>query len=398
MRLLSQVLGHPEKEYPSIHVAGTNGKGSVCAMLESVYRKAGYKTGLFTSPHLVYLGERIRINGKTISKDKITHYVNYLRQVASNYAEPETDDYPSFFEFLNAMAFLFFKEEQVDIAIIETGLGGELDSTNIISPLASVITTIGKDHEHILGNTLAQIAKAKAGIIKKNTPVIMGNLPQAAEAVVFDVAKSKNARIYSLKEFFKNNSYPKTNLAGHYQRTNAAIALLTTNILNKELPISPKALEEGLLSVSWPGRWDERILPSGTSLILDATHNQDGIPVLVENVKTHIKKHKAKPTIIFSSMRKDRAAQILPHIANLSYKIILVGLKQHHAVTVDELLEAVPKEFKHKTQIENIDCIFDLNTSPVLKETLHPVLVVGSIYLLGEAFQSLFSEELFQSY
>jgi dihydrofolate synthase/folylpolyglutamate synthase len=189
MRKLVDLIGNPEKSFLVIHVAGTNGKGSVCSMLDSIYRENKYKTGLFTSPHLIELGERVRVNGKMISNAEIESWVTWLRPKAKKVEEDYKMGHPTFFEFMTAIAFLHFKKQNVEIAIFETGLGGRLDSTNVVSPILSIITTISKDHCNILGNSFEEIASEKAGIIKENIPVLFGWLPTSAENVIVETAK-----------------------------------------------------------------------------------------------------------------------------------------------------------------------------------------------------------------
>ena len=220
MRLLGEKIGHPERRFPVIHVAGTNGKGSTCAMLEAIFRLNGYKTGLFTSPHLVFQGERIQVNRKILDPDSIVKYTLQLKSIADKLAARNAADHPSFFEFMTAMAFMRFAEEAVDIGIIETGLGGRLDATNIVRPEISVITSISLDHTELLGDDLPAIAREKAGIIKEGRPVVLGCLPKEAENTIREIASQRNAPVHSIAEQFGNTSldYPLTNLHGDYQR------------------------------------------------------------------------------------------------------------------------------------------------------------------------------------
>lgn len=275
MRLLATALGHPERRFPVIHVAGTNGKGSVCAMLEALYRGNGYQTGLFTSPHLVHLGERVQVDRQMLSNEEIVHYTEQLRPVAAELGREDTDLHPTFFEFITAMAFLRFAEEPVDIACIETGLGGRLDSTNVVEPVLSIITTISLDHTELLGDTLAAIAGEKAGIIKPGKPVLMGKLPPEAEAVVRRVAAERGCTLHVLAERFPDgDALPETNLAGDFQRWNAALAVYATEILQDRFPMRSAG---ALNHVAWAGRW-QRLEVDERSLILDASHNPRASP------------------------------------------------------------------------------------------------------------------------
>ena len=186
MQEFCKKLQNPQFSFPSIHLAGTNGKGSVCTMLDSIYRAHGYKVGLFTSPHLIELGERIRVNGKLLSFRQIEEWTDQLMPIFKTMKEKDPEMRPTFFELMTAIAFLEFKKQKVDLAIIETGLGGRLDSTNVLDPLISVITTVGYDHCEMLGDKLEQIASEKAGIITTVTPVVVGWLKQAARDVVIE--------------------------------------------------------------------------------------------------------------------------------------------------------------------------------------------------------------------
>ena len=237
MRRLTAALGHPERSYPVIHVAGTNGKGSVSAMLDAIFRAAGWRTGLYTSPHLVKLGERVQVDRRHLTEAEIVAYTGELRPIAAACAATMPDEHATFFEFMTAMAFLQFQRRQADVAIIEVGMGGRLDATNVVEPEIAVITSIGLDHCAELGGTLAQIAREKAGIIKPGRPVVMGRVPAEAEQVIREVAAAGGAPVHSVREIFGGDmaGYPATNLAGDYQRWNAATATLVAQVF-RDLP------------------------------------------------------------------------------------------------------------------------------------------------------------------
>jgi dihydrofolate synthase/folylpolyglutamate synthase len=269
------ILQNPHKKFKSIHIAGTNGKGSTAHMLASILQEAGFKTGLYTSPHLKDFRERIKINGKMISKNQVINFVK------KNKIEFEKINM-SFFEYTVAMAFDYFAESQVDIAIIETGLGGRLDSTNIISPELSVITNIGYDHTNLLGSKLEQIAKEKAGIIKKNTPVVIG---RKQEEIINDIFK-RTAYNKKSKIFFSeinNNIY--CDLKGEYQNENInttikAIEVLNWNIDNNNIY---KGLKNVIKNTGLNGRW--QIISKNPHIICDTGHNQDGIKNITKQLK-----------------------------------------------------------------------------------------------------------------
>ncbi|HSV87397.1 MAG TPA: folylpolyglutamate synthase/dihydrofolate synthase family protein [Bacteroidales bacterium] len=303
---LSHYLGKPETNFRSIHIAGTNGKGSVSNMIASVLQQQGYKTGLATSPHLKDFRERIRINGKMIPKHEVSDFVSKHRQFIDRIQ-------PSFFELTIALTFDFFACEKVDVAVIETGLGGRLDSTNIIKPEVSVITNIGMDHMNLLGDTLEKIAGEKAGIIKASTPVVIGRSQPEIFHVFERKANELNAPIYKANDLFKpesaryfeNAGRPfqemqfsrsngsmftlQTDLLGKYQLENMASVLATFEILSQSghFAVSELSILEGLskvnLNTGFKGRWFQ--LGKCPSIICDTGHNADGIRMVVSQLK-----------------------------------------------------------------------------------------------------------------
>lgn len=279
--LLTQYLGNPEKNLKFIHVAGTNGKGSTSHLLASVLQEAGYKVGLYTSPHLKDFRERIKINGIEISEDFVCEFIAKHKKFF------ETNDL-SFFEMSVGLAFDYFKKEKIDIAIIEVGLGGRLDSTNIINPLISVITNIGKDHVQFLGNTLEAIASEKAGIIKNDVPVIIGEYTIETKPVFLAKANATLSQIYFASDTI-DEDYP-SDLKGNYQISNKKTALQTLRILNsqKEFEVSEAAIKAGFLNVvkntGLQGRWQQ--LNSAPKVICDTAHNKHGLEIVLNHLKT----------------------------------------------------------------------------------------------------------------
>ncbi|MDB6168372.1 MAG: fgs, partial [Verrucomicrobia bacterium] len=271
MRRFSAALGHPEEKIPVVHVAGTNGKGSVSAMVDAILRSAGWRVGLYTSPHLVNLGERVQVDRQILREDEILALTRELDRVAEEIGARHPDECPSFFEYMTAMALLAFTRRGCDVGVIETGLGGRLDATNIVTPEASVITSIGMDHCEYLGDELAQIAREKAGIIKPGRPVVMGLMPAEAEQVIRAVALERGSPLDSVAAEFgaELDGYPHTNLEGDYQRWNAATATLVARALPARWRITEKAIADGLKHVDWPGRW-QRVKIGGRLAILDA--------------------------------------------------------------------------------------------------------------------------------
>lgn len=301
---LSNHCGHPEASFRSIHIAGTNGKGSVAHMLASIFQEQGLNTGLATSPHLVDFRERIKVNGKMISRKYVTDFVTKNRTFFEEIK-------PSFFEMTIAMTFQYFADQKVDVAVVETGLGGRLDSTNILEPELSIITNIGLDHTHLLGNTLEKIAREKAGIIKKQIPVVIGRkqenihhvfLSRAGELeaklmVASDLYKAvnsrfinKDARVLQQVDFMVPKGGRKrifTDLLGGYQQENLVTALTATDVLkNLWVPLTDEAIERGLsrvmVNTGFKGRWYQ--VGKRPRVIFDAGHNTDGLHATIKQL------------------------------------------------------------------------------------------------------------------
>ncbi|EAP88425.1 bifunctional folylpolyglutamate synthase/dihydrofolate synthase [Croceibacter atlanticus] len=276
--ILDEYLDFPHRNFKSIHVAGTNGKGSTSHMLASVFQEAGYKVGLYTSPHLKDFRERIKINGEVISECEVVDFVKVNR----NFFE---ENNLSFFEMTVGMAFDYFSNQKVDIAIIEVGLGGRLDSTNIITPELSIITNISLDHTKFLGTTLESIAKEKSGIIKSNIPVVIGQADYKLRLVFNEVAKKNNAEIIFTEDFrFKNL---ESDLLGDYQVFNMKTVQTAFKILQESWDLKPVHLKEGLLktvaNTSLLGRWQK--LSENPLVFCDTAHNEEGLKIVISQLK-----------------------------------------------------------------------------------------------------------------
>ena len=274
---LAKHLNHPEDKFKSIHVAGTNGKGSTSSMIASILQEAGYKVGLYTSPHLKDYRERIKIGGKEITEEYVVAFV----QKNKSFFE---QNHLSFFEMTVGLAFQYFADEKVDIAVIEVGMGGRLDSTNIITPLVSVITNIGFDHTQFLGNTLSLIAKEKAGIIKHNIPVVIGEYVAETKEVFVEFAKKNECAIYFAQE--NEDSDLSCGLHGDYQNQNKKTVLQTISLLKKYFVISEEAIALGLLNVvkntGLLGRWHQ--LGKQPTIICDTAHNKEGFKIVMNQI------------------------------------------------------------------------------------------------------------------
>lgn len=292
---LAELLYNPQSKFKSIHIAGTNGKGSSSAMLASIYQEAGYKIGLYTSPHLKSFTERIKINGQEVEEQFVIDFVEHIQE----YIESSN---PSFFEITTLMAFEYFALHKVDLAIIETGLGGKLDSTNILNPEACLITNIGLDHQSILGNTLKEIGQEKAGIIKHNTPIVISETQNEIKSVFTTIAQEQNAPIYfgdesisikninakGTRRFTANEKTYELGLLGKYQLKNVSGVLTIINILQELYPVSDKNIQNGLANISQnvnlKGRW--QIIQENPKIICDTGHNIDGIKEIVKQLES----------------------------------------------------------------------------------------------------------------
>ncbi len=307
---LAQLLENPQNKYKTIHVGGTNGKGSTSHMLASVLQEAGYKVGLYTSPHLKDFRERIKVNGKMISKDFV---IDFIQKHSSFFQKHPL----SFFEMTVGMAFQYFKIQQVDVAVIEVGLGGRLDSTNIINPIISVITNISFDHTSMLGNTLASIAVEKAGIIKKNTPVIIGEKHAETEAVFKREAKQKKAKIVFAEDLMPKHNF-KSDLRGIYQQKNIRTALVTLDELSKNFQLTKQHITSGLQNVikntSLLGRW--QVLGEKPKIICDTGHNLAGIKEIAKQLNTI---NKRKLHLVLGFVKDKEISELLEEFPNDAY-------------------------------------------------------------------------------
>jgi dihydrofolate synthase / folylpolyglutamate synthase len=390
MRVFVEALGHPERQYPVIHVAGTNGKGSVSAILDAILHSAGWRTGLYTSPHLVKLGERVQVDRQRLTEAEIIAYVNSLRPIAADAALFGADDHPSFFEFMTAMAFLQFARRKVDIAVVEVGLGGRLDATNVVQPEVTAITSIGFDHCDMLGDKLELIAAEKAGIIKPGRPVVVGRMPAVAETVIRAIAAERQAPVISVREEFGEeiSAYPRCNLEGDYQQWNAATATLVARLLPARWKMSEAAIARGLMHADWPGRW-QRMSVGGRTLILDASHNPEGAQVLEANLAKLVAETGRKPVIMTGALGEYRARALLDVIVRHAREIHLAIPHQERACSYAELEHCLPPDFGGRVLHTTVADAFPESTRCALGGPDDIVVVTGSIYLIGEVFERL---------
>ncbi len=394
MRPLAGALGHPERKVPTIHIAGTNGKGSVAAMVEGILRAAGWRVGLYTSPHLVHLGERVQVNRERLTEEEILAFMRELTPLAERIEAEEGGELrPSFFELMTAMAFLQFTRKACDIAVIEVGLGGEFDATNLVDPAVTTITSIGLDHCEWLGERIEDIARAKAGIVKAGRPLVLGRVPAEAERVIRAMAEQRGAPVRTVAEVYGEDptEFPTTNLRGFYQRVNAATATLVAKALPPVWKISPGAIERGLASVKWPGRW-ERLSVGGRTVVLDASHNPEGAATLEANLAELAAETGRAPIVVVGVLGRERAEPLMAAIARQAKAIHLVVPQQPRATPQAVLEKLIPQGFCGEVVSDEIERIFPGGDVCNVGGAGDVVVVTGSIYLVGEAIARLRGE------
>ncbi|MGC9451886.1 MAG: bifunctional folylpolyglutamate synthase/dihydrofolate synthase [Oceanipulchritudo sp.] len=393
MRELSRHLGHPERGYPVIHVAGTNGKGSTCAMLEAVFRAAGNRTGMFTSPHLVHQGERVQVDRHMLTREEIVTYTRRLKPIAEAIERAHPGHHPSFFEFMTGMAFLHFAEAQVDIGIIETGLGGRLDATNVVDPEISIITSISLDHTEILGDTLEAIASEKAGILKSGKPVVMGLLPPEAAHVIERVARERGCPLHRVPAVFGTDEarFPMTSLPGDYQRRNAATATLAARVIGDAFGITEEHIRHGLLHVNWAGRWERHAL-ADRGIVLDATHNPEGALHLERNLEQFVREKGYKPVILTGTLGLPRARALIPVACRFASELHLLVPKQPRACSFDDLRSEIPSTYSGPVFESTVRELFPAPGICQAGEAGRDLVATGSIYLIGEIMEALYHE------
>lgn len=330
----------------------------------------------------MHLGERAQVNREILTEAGIVRYVNELCPVAAEISRDDESLFPSFFEFVAAMAFQRFAAEAVDVGIIETGLGGRLDATNVVDPELSIITTVSLDHTDLLGDTIEAIAREKAGILKAGKPVLIGRLPATAEAVVREIAKERACSVYRVEDRFPDDaSLPVTNLAGGFQRWNAALAVYATELLAERFPIERL---DGLHAIEWPGRW-QRVELEGKTLILDATHNPEGCEQLAENLEAL----EQKPVIVAGTLGEERGRHLIETIAPFAKELILVQSDQPKATSCEFLRACLPADYPASVRFSSLSELIPRAQTCLAGSIGDVVVLTGSLYLIGEALERL---------
>ncbi|HEY7555371.1 MAG TPA: folylpolyglutamate synthase/dihydrofolate synthase family protein [Candidatus Binatia bacterium] len=382
------LFGHPERQFPALHIAGTNGKGSTAAMLHRILSLGGFRAGLYTSPHLVSFTERIRVGDKEISAPEVVELAEEIRARITPAGVPLT-----FFEIVTVMAFLYLAREQIDIGVIEVGLGGRLDATNLVRPLVTMITTISKDHESYLGSDLLSIGREKAGIIKPGVPVVCGAVPSEVAALIKQVAEENRSPSYFLgadfKFFLKNERFfdykgiqhhfsdLTVTLHGRHQRSNAAIAIAALELAGGSFPVSEEAIRRGLSSVVWPGRFE--IVRERPWVILDGAHNGEGASALAEVLKEFRRGRRIK--LLFAAMEDKDWRAMLSLLLPLVDEVMVTRVRMERSAEPGRIARWAARSLPHRMAEEAGAGL------KVLFQEAGPddiILVAGSLYLLGE--------------
>jgi len=382
--------GNPHHNQRYIHIAGTNGKGSVGAMLEAILLKAGLKVGFYTSPHLVSFTERFRINRESIPKDTAASLIREVYEAISH-KEP-----PTFFEFTTAMTLLYFSRENVDISIIEVGMGGRLDATNVISPMVSIITNIGFDHQHFLGDTIIDIAKEKGGIIKKDIDLVTAVNQPPVVKLFESLCKKKGAPFrrvgrdaryrrlpsgllgyYGLHDRFTNLT---VGLKGRFQHRNAAVALLTLEILKRKgITLSDEAILSGLADPLWPGRLEE--VASHPTIILDGAHNPSAMRSLAHAISNDF--HFENLILVVGIMEDKDIKHILAEIVPLAHRVIYTRPSYYRAANPRHVIEVASKWGKDGEVHVPLSSAIERARTMAGKGDL--IVITGSLFTVGEA-------------
>lgn len=364
--VMLEKLGNPQRGLPFIHVAGTNGKGSVCAFLNSIFMEAGWKVGLFTSPHLIDFRERMKVNGQMITKSDVTRLGNRILTV--DYGVNAT-----MFDYCLLMAVLYFKEQKCDLAIIETGLGGRLDSTNALGfPEVAVITRIGYDHMNVLGNSLAEIAEEKAGILKKGVPAVFA--PQENE--VLGVLKKDQDGLCIGEEHLEAVAEMKEDLRGTYQQENAATAMIAAEILleKEHIPNIQQVIRRGLKKAYWPGRME--VLSEAPYLMVDGAHNSNGIHALKMSLTVRYPSEKFHFVmgVMADKDYKNMIAELLP----LAIDFVTVTPDCERAMQAEKLAEQIKESGIPAKSVKDVREVL------MLPKEGEKTIALGSLYFIGE--------------
>jgi dihydrofolate synthase/folylpolyglutamate synthase len=389
-----QLCGSPQQRFASLHVAGTNGKGSTAAFLHSILRTAGYRVGLFTSPHLIDFCERIRLGARWITEQEVIDGVAEIRSqvdLAQIHLTP--------FEMMTVLAFWVFARTGVEIAVVEVGLGGRLDATNVLLPLVSVITSIGLDHQAYLGNTEQAIAREKGGIIKPTIPVVIGHVSPESREVLLSIAAERGSLAYLLNRDFAIHETPSDNVAytglqwqmptlqlglpGRFQYRNAATALAALELIQPTFPVTVEHAEHGLRTAYWPGRLE--VISHSPFVILDGAHNPQALETLQAELPALVRGKRVK--LLFAVMRDKDWRAMVPMLAQLATEVVVTRVQQARAEDPAQLSAAFAPFCSVRIVADATDACQQLLASAGPDDA---IVVAGSLFLVGEVY-SLFS-------
>ncbi|MBY0099110.1 bifunctional folylpolyglutamate synthase/dihydrofolate synthase [Mesobacillus maritimus] len=398
MEAMMSELGSPETKLKAVHIGGTNGKGSTVTFLRSILEASGYSVGTFTSPYIEQFNERISVNGQAISDGEIVELVNVIHPLAHKLEETELGG-PTEFEVITAMAFYYFGHvHPVDIVLFEVGLGGRLDSTNIIQPMASVITNIGLDHTNILGNTYEEIAFEKAGIIKENTPVFTAVQHKGSLQVIKNQASEKNASIlvlnedfsivkyqgltkgeqFSLKSKFGDLTDLELGMIGKHQTENASLAVVALQYLDEQklITVTEQSIRTGLSAAYWPGRFE--VLSEQPLVILDGAHNDEGVSKLVETLSTRYANRSIH--IVFAALKDKKLDKMIAQLDQVADQITFVSFDFPRAAAAEALVKLSHSE--HKLGVEDWRTYLSEEVARLKEEEV--LVITGSLYFISE--------------
>lgn len=388
-RILAAKLDLPNPDINYIHVAGTNGKGTICAILESVFRNAGYTTGLFTSPHLVNFNERIRLGGTPVSREKIVELTNKIAKLVDR-DWPKIDgntNGPTFFEATTVMALEAFARQNLEIAIMETGLGGRLDATNILKPQLCIISSIALDHQKWLGETVSQIAFEKAGIIKPKTPVVCLEMEDNIMAVIEKKAKEMDAPLHLVTREDVQKSQPRRplkNIRGAHHNVNIALAKKACQILQPVIPIRNEDFNKGLEWTHWPARLQKLKLDNGVTFILDGAHNPQGVEALSSYLRTEFP---GKKFDFLLGLLSDRPiADMLNPLENIANSLTFCQPPTERAFPLDKILSIAQNTIKSEVVLSQTE---DPVSHILGHRSQNGLVVAGSLHFAGHVFKGL---------
>ena len=398
---LAEALGHPEKKYKSVHIAGTNGKGSNAAFTESILRTAGIKTGLYTSPHLERINERIRVNGEEISDEDFARtFTKLIALIEELLAQGKLRAHPTFFEVVTALAFEYFAQAGIEIAVFEVGLGGRLDATNILTPEVSVITRVDFDHENFLGHSLAEIAGEKAGIIKTGVPLVLAEQRPEAREVILNRAKELNAQVVETKNEYHSQKvsfeegcvraevielkggtkfHVAPQLRGRFQLGNAINAIAVAKLLNEHgARISSEKIEQGITNAVWPGRMER--LQSNPDVYLDGAHNPSAARELAKFLGDNFAGQRV--TLLFAAMRDKAVDEIAGILFPHASEVIFTQPKISRSISAGQLAEMAGEYAPHYRVISDAGAALD--DALASANSGDAIFITGSLYLVGE--------------